>query len=96
MTTLAYEDIKCSHCGTVAEQLVCNSTNEFGARDLDLRPGEMLRSTMHTWMQSCVSCGYVAASLDTPLGADAPIIARVIASKGTTTPVTSRTSSAEP
>ena len=81
MTTLAYEDIKCSHCGAVAEQLGCNSTNEFGAPDLDLRPGEMLRSTMHTWMQSCVSCGYVAASLDTPLGADAPIIARVIASK---------------
>jgi hypothetical protein len=81
MTTYENVDVTCANCGTVSSQKVCNSTYEFGAPDLDLRPGEMRRSTMHTWLQSCDSCRYVAGRLDTPLGADAPIIARVLASK---------------
>ena len=36
------------------------STNQFGSPDLDMRPPEMLRSTMNTWVQCCENCGYSA------------------------------------
>jgi hypothetical protein len=46
-------------CGEVSEQLLISSLNELTPSDLDLRPGQMLRSTMAHWVLRCPSCGYV-------------------------------------
>ena len=52
---------KCSVCGTVSEYMALASTNNFGGGpDLDLRPAEMMRSTMNVWLQECPGCGYVS------------------------------------
>ena len=52
---------KCSVCGTVSEYMALASTNNFGGGpDLDLRPAEMMRSTMNVWLQRCPGCGYVS------------------------------------
>lgn len=59
MTTLSHESIVCTMCGQISEQLVLGSTNTFGSPDLDLRPPEMRRSTMRTWVMECPGCGYV-------------------------------------
>lgn len=40
--------------------MLLTSTNRFGVPDLDTRPPEMMRSTMHLWIQRCPSCGYCA------------------------------------
>lgn len=64
MTTYASEKIKCSICGAVNEYSVLMSTNSFGSPDLDLRPPEMKRSTIGTWVQECPRCGYVAHRVD--------------------------------
>jgi hypothetical protein len=40
-------------------QRILKSTNTFfGDPDLDLRPPELLRSTINTWVQRCPHCGY--------------------------------------
>ena len=52
---------KCSVCGTVSEYMALASTNNLGGGpDLDLRPAEMMRSTMNVWLQRCPGCGYVS------------------------------------
>jgi hypothetical protein len=43
------------------------STNTRGSPDLDLRPSEMQRSTMHVWLQECPRCGFVNGNLSDPL-----------------------------
>ena len=63
MTMIRDFDMKCSVCGETSEQPVLLSTNTFGYPDLDLRPPEMQRSTMNTWIQECPNCGYVAGEL---------------------------------
>lgn len=56
---------KCAVCGMESEQIVLTSTNTFGGGpDLDLRPAEMMRSTMCWWIQECPHCGYISGSLD--------------------------------
>lgn len=65
MTTYAEEEVKCAVCERKSVQTILNSTNRFGSSDLDLRPPEMQRSTMRTWVQRCRSCGYCAADLST-------------------------------
>ena len=56
---------KCSVCGEESSQIVMASTNTFGGTpDLDLRPAEMMRSTMSWWIQECPHCGYISESLD--------------------------------
>lgn len=70
MTTISNETVRCACCGTESEQARVYSTNRFGPPDLDLRPPEMERSTMHAWVACCPACGYCgpdlseAASLD--------------------------------
>ena len=61
---------KCAVCGTEQETAELMSTNAFGAPDLDMRPPEMQRSTMHLWAQECPSCGYVAADIEDPCPVD--------------------------
>lgn len=54
----------CSVCGEESTQTVIMSTNTLGGSpDLDLRPPEMMRSTMGWWIQRCPHCGYVADDL---------------------------------
>lgn len=60
-TTMSREKFKCSVCDTESTHTVINSTNAFGAADLDLRPPEMQRSTMPFWVQECPECGYVSS-----------------------------------
>lgn len=63
MTTV-HEDFKiCKVCGDISKHLMLGSTNSFGPPDLDTRPAEMERSTMHYWIQECPSCGYCAPDL---------------------------------
>src|SRR5919201_615910 len=59
MTTLAPQPFDCPACGAGGTRTVVTSTNELEAPDLDLRPGEMLRSTMPYWVVVCERCGYV-------------------------------------
>jgi hypothetical protein len=77
MTTFANEKVRCGHCGQKSDQHVLASTNQMGSPDLDLRPPEMARSTMHVWLQQCPHCGYIAADLK-----DAPADPAVITSAG--------------
>ena len=63
MTTIHRHDVTCSVCNHQSETMVIGSTNEFGAPDLDLRPPEMMRSTIHYWLQECPSCGCCAVDL---------------------------------
>jgi len=53
----------CSVCGAVSDQPEAPTVSPQLAPDLDTRPGEPLRSTLSTWMQSCPSCGYAAPDL---------------------------------
>ena len=62
---------KCSVCGSESDQTVLASSNRFGSPDLDLRPPEMLRSTMRWWLQECPVCGYIARDLSEKKAADA-------------------------
>jgi hypothetical protein len=63
MTLLDWKNVRCANCGKSSEQTVLESTNAFGSPDLDLRPPEMQRSTMETWLQLCPSCGYCAPDI---------------------------------
>ena len=55
----------CFVCGKESSVTVMASTNTLGGTpDLDLRPAEMMRSTMPRWIQECPHCGYIAGSLD--------------------------------
>jgi hypothetical protein len=58
MTTFAEESVVCGACGRVFTHHALASTTSFGSPDLDTRPSEMQRSTMHAWIQRCPSCGY--------------------------------------
>jgi hypothetical protein len=49
------------------------STTTFGSPDLDLRPPEMQRSTMGTWLQLCPHCAYCAPDISQP-PADAQVL----------------------
>ncbi len=63
MTMINEIDEKCAVCGKPSPQPVLLSTNSMGYPDLDLRPPEMQRSTMNTWIHECPHCGYVASDL---------------------------------
>lgn len=59
MTTLQETTWTCPLCGEMAPRVIVTSTNEFESSDLDLRPGEMKRSTMGYWVVRCSNCGFV-------------------------------------
>jgi hypothetical protein len=63
MTTHGINKVTCSVCGKASEQEVLMSTNSFGSPDLDLRPPEMERSTMSSWLHECPHCGFVSNDL---------------------------------
>lgn len=63
MTVIRDIEMKCSVCDNTSRQPILSSTNAWGTPDLDLRPPEMQRSTMITWVLECPHCGYVAGDL---------------------------------
>ena len=68
MTTLFDREVECGICGKTCEITVLGSSNQWGYADLDLRPPEMYRSTMDTWMDECPNCGFVSPMLKNELG----------------------------
>lgn len=63
MTTFMREPRTCFVCGHESLFQETTSTNSFGSPDLDLRPPEMKRSTMMTWVHKCPQCGYASESV---------------------------------
>ena len=66
----------CAVCGKTSIRMILASSNTFGAPDLDLRPSEMMRSTMSWWVQECPNCGYVSKSLEDRTRVDAAWLRR--------------------
>ncbi len=58
MTTFTEQSVACGNRGHVFTHHTLGSTYAFGSPDLDTRPPELQRSTMHAWIQRCPSCGY--------------------------------------
>ncbi|MFC7476532.1 hypothetical protein ACFQS7_19350 [Dankookia sp. GCM10030260] len=54
---------RCAVCGTGSRQPPFRPDPPEQAPDLDLRPGEPVRSTMARWLQQCPSCGYAAPNI---------------------------------
>jgi hypothetical protein len=54
---------RCAVCGTGSRQPPFRPSPPEQAPDLDLRPGEPVRSTMARWLQQCPSCGYAAPNI---------------------------------
>ena len=69
MTMIFRENKICFVCKKESSHPVIASTHAFGSPDLDTRPPEGQRSTMHCWLQICPHCGYAASyiSKETPV-----------------------------
>lgn len=55
--------VTCGVCGRESRQAPFRPPPPEQAPDLDLRPGEPVRSTMARWLQQCPHCGYAAPSI---------------------------------
>lgn len=66
MTTIVHREARCCLCETQSTFIGIGSTNRMGSPDLDTRPPEMMRSTMHAWVQRCPKCGYCASDVAAP------------------------------
>ena len=64
MTMIEPKEVKCPICNTIFEIYLLMSTNSMGSPDLDLRPPEMQRSTMDSWVHECPGCGYASVDFD--------------------------------
>lgn len=64
---------RCGVCGHESLQPGFRPPLPEQAPDLDLRPGEPVRSTMARWLQACPHCGYAAPDITEahPAGAEA-------------------------
>ena len=54
---------RCAVCGTGSRQPAFRPDPPEQAPDLDLRPGEPVRSTMPRWLQQCPACAYAAPDI---------------------------------
>jgi len=63
MTTLFEKEFICAICGTESLHTVVGSTNSLGSPDLDTRPPEMQRSTIHLGILRCPACGYCSTDI---------------------------------
>jgi len=63
VTTIFEVEVVCAICGSTQNVTAIGSTNAVGPMDLDTRPPEMKRSTLHAWVHECEECGYIAADL---------------------------------
>jgi hypothetical protein len=55
--------LRCGVCGTESRHPAFRPAPPEQAPDLDLRPGEPVRSTMARWLQQCPGCGYAAPDI---------------------------------
>ena len=55
--------IRCGVCGTESRHPPVRPAPPEQPPDLDLRPGEPVRSTMPRWLQQCPGCGYSAPDI---------------------------------
>ena len=55
--------LRCAVCGTESRQVPFRPDPPEQAPDLDLRPGQPLRSSMARWLQQCPHCGYAAPDI---------------------------------
>jgi hypothetical protein len=55
--------IRCGVCGTESRHPPFRPAPPEQPPDLDLRPGEPVRSTMARWLQQCPACGYAAPDI---------------------------------
>ena len=55
--------IRCGVCGTESRHPPFRPPPPEQAPDLDLRPGEPVRSSMARWLQQCPACGYAAPDI---------------------------------
>ena len=55
--------VACGVCGRASVQPPFRPPMPEQAPDLDLRPGEPVRSTMARWLQQCPHCGYAAPAI---------------------------------
>jgi hypothetical protein len=71
--TSAGREKRCGVCGQESRQPGFRPPVPEQAPDLDLRPGEPVRSTMSRWLQACPHCGYAAPNIAEahPAGAQA-------------------------
>ena len=63
MTTFHDVDRRCHVCGETSSQTTLGSSNAFGSPDLDTRPPEMIRSTLHVQIEVCPACNYCAPDI---------------------------------
>jgi hypothetical protein len=64
MTTYSTRQASCAVCGHTSHTSCLDSTNSIGSPDLDLRPPEMRRSTIDSWIQRCPHCDYCAPNIE--------------------------------
>jgi hypothetical protein len=71
--TSAGREKRCGVCGHESRQPGFRPPMPEQAPDLDLRPGEPVRSTMARWLETCPHCGYAAPDISEahPAGAQA-------------------------
>jgi hypothetical protein len=55
--------LRCGVCGTESRHPPFRPSPPEQPPDLDLRPGEPVRSTMARWLQQCPGCGYCAPDI---------------------------------
>ncbi|WP_237216360.1 hypothetical protein [Falsiroseomonas oryziterrae] len=55
--------LRCGVCGTESRHPPFRPSPPEQPPDLDLRPGEPVRSTMPRWLQQCPGCGYCAPDI---------------------------------
>ncbi len=63
MTYTIQGQVRCAVCGRIRTLDFMLSSSAIEPPDLDLRPSEVMRSTMYMWVQRCLSCGYCAPDL---------------------------------
>jgi len=63
MTMMFHQKKICFVCRKESSHPIIASTNAFGSPDLDTRPPEGKRSTMHCWVEVCPHCGYAASDI---------------------------------
>lgn len=83
-TTIRPEKVKCGNCGEENTVTVIGSTNQMQPPDLDLRPGEMARSTLPHQVAECKKCHYCAMDLSEKPASEAAkkVIARPMPGDG--------------
>ena len=70
MSAFEEQYLNCAVCGQRIQQTRIVNIGSYAAPDLDLRPAQMMRSTMDLWVWECPFCKYTARSLDDKSGID--------------------------